>query len=389
MDNAATTPLREEVLSAMMPYFTEEFGNASSVHGYGRNARKAIDSARAEVANALGAESNEIYFTSGGTESDNIAIMGIADSYASRGKHIITSAIEHHAVLNVCEHLEKKGYEVSYVMPDEGGFISVEKIKKEIRPDTILITIMFANNEIGTIMPISEIGELAKNNNILFHTDAVQAVGSVPIDVKKMNIDMLSLSAHKINGPKGTGALYVRKGVRFTPLMYGGAHERNKRPGTENVAGIVGLSKAIEIAHKELPEKTEKLMRLRDKLIDGILETIPYTRLNGERERRLAGNANISIEFVEGESLLLSLDMKGVAASSGSACTSGSLDPSHVLLAIGLTHDIAHGSLRFSLGVMNSESDIDYVLKELPPIVENLRKMSPLFAQHDGGVVNV
>ena len=389
LDNAATTPVRKEVLDEMMPYFMDKFGNASSVHGFGREARLAVDKAREKVAKAINAPVGEIYFTSGGTESDNIAIKGIADAYKNKGRHIITTAIEHHAVLHSCEYLEKLGYEVTYLSPDENGIVSAEKVREAIREDTILITVMFANNEIGTIQPIAEIGEIAHSKGIIFHTDAVQAVGSVPIDVDQMKIDLLSMSAHKFNGPKGVGALYVRKGVRFTPLTHGGAQEKGKRPGTDNTPGIVGMGKAIELATAEMEEKSKKLSGLRDRLMDGILEKIPYTRVNGDRTNRLPGNANVSIEFVEGESLLLSLDLKGIAASSGSACTSGSLDPSHVLLAIGLSHEVAHGSLRFSIGYMNTQEEIDYVLQELVPIVERLRAMSPLFAQKKGDLKNV
>jgi cysteine desulfurase len=384
MDNAATTPLDQEVFEKMLPYFLEKYGNASSIHSFGREARLAIDLARQQVAKAIGASASEIYFTSGGTESDNMAIKGVAGAYKARGKHIITSAIEHHAVLHSAQYLESQGFEVDYIQPDEYGMIDVQKIREAVRPDTILISIMFANNEIGTIQPVAEIGALAREKGILFHTDAVQAVGSVPVDVRAMNIDLLSLSAHKFNGPKGVGALYVKKGVRFEAQTHGGAQERNKRPGTDNTPGIVGLGYAIEKATATLEEKSAYLSGLRDKLIDGILTRIPYTRLNGHPTKRLPGNVNVSLEFIEGESLLLSLDMKGIAASSGSACTSGSLDPSHVLLGIGLPHAIAHGSLRFSLGVGNTPDEVEYVLHELGPIAQRLRDMSPLFSQVKG-----
>jgi cysteine desulfurase len=385
MDNAATTPLKKEVLEEMMPYFFEKFGNASSIHSYGREAHQAIDLARTRVARTINAKEQEIYFTSGGTESDNTAITGVAAAYGKKGKHIITSAIEHHAVLHTCQNLEKKGYDVTYIMPNEKGILSPSDVQQAIREDTILISIMFANNEIGTIQPVAEIGEIAHKNGIIFHTDAVQAIGSVSIDVEAMNIDLLSVSAHKIGGPKGVGALYVRKGIRFEQLMHGGAQERNKRPGTSNVPGIVGLGKAIELISENMDERCARVTGLRNKLIDRILNEIPHTSLNGDRKQRLCGNVNVSIEFVEGEALLLHLDMKGISASSGSACTSGSLDPSHVLLAIGLSHEIAHGSLRLSLNSLNTQEEVDYVVKELKGIVELLRNMSPLFAQHEGG----
>ena len=382
MDNAATTATRPEVLEAMMPYFTQHFGNASSIHTFGRNARRAMENARKQVAAALGCEPREVYFTAGGSESDNWAIRCAVLAKANKGKHIITSAIEHHAVLHTCEYMEKQGYEVTYLPVDEYGLVSVESVKAAIRPDTVLITIMAANNEIGTLQPIAEIGKLAKENGILFHTDAVQAVGAVPIDVNAWNVDMLSLSGHKLHAPKGIGALYVRKGVRISNLIYGGAQERGLRAGTENLPGIVGLGKAIELAVAELPEYTERVSRLRDKLIKGILENIPDVQLNGHPTIRLPGNVNVSVRYVEGEALLMRLDLAGVAASSGSACTSGSLDPSHVLLAIGLPHEIAHGSLRLSLGNDTTEDEVDYVIEKLPGIVENLRAMSPVNASN-------
>jgi len=382
MDNAATTATRPEVLEAMMPYFTQHYGNASSIHTFGRNARRAMENARKQVAAALGCEPREVYFTAGGSESDNWAIRCAVLAKANKGKHIITSAIEHHAVLHTCEYMEKQGYEVTYLPVDEFGRVSVEDVKNAIRPDTVLITIMAANNEIGTLQPIPEIGRIAKENGILFHTDAVQAVGAVPIDVNDWNVDMLSLSGHKLHAPKGIGALYIRKGVRISNLIYGGAQERGLRAGTENLPGIVGLGKAVELAVAELPEYAERVSKLRDKLIDGILETIPDVCLNGHRTERLPGNVNVSVRYVEGEALLMRLDLAGVAASSGSACTSGSLDPSHVLLAIGLPHEIAHGSLRLSLSNETTEEDVDYVLEKLPEIVKNLRAMSPLNADN-------
>ncbi len=378
MDNAATTATRPEVVEAMLPYFTEHYGNPSSIHGVGRDARRAVEKARKQVAAALGAEPREIYFTAGGSESDNWAIRCAAKALEKKGKHIITSKIEHHAVLHTCEYMEKQGYEVTYLPVDEFGRVSVEEVRNAIRPDTVLITIMAANNEIGTLQPIREIGKIAHEAGVLFHTDAVQAVGAVPIDVNDWNVDMLSLSAHKFHGPKGIGALYIRKGVKISNLIFGGAQERGLRAGTENLPGIVGLGCAIELAVQELPEYTQKMTFLRDKLIDGILASVPDTRLNGHRTERLPANVNVSVRYVEGEGLLMRLDLAGIEASSGSACTSGSLDPSHVLLAIGLPHEIAHGSLRLSLGTENTEADVDYVLETLPRVVETLRAMSPL-----------
>jgi len=380
MDNAATTATRPEVLEAMMPYFTQFYGNPSSIHAFGREARRAMENARKQVAAAIGCEPREVFFTGGGSESDNWAIRCALQS--RKGKHIITSAIEHHAVLHTCEYMEKQGYEVTYLPVDEYGIVSLEDVRKAIRPDTALITIMAANNEIGTIQPIAEIGKLAREAGVLFHTDAVQAIGAVPVDVKEWNVDMLSLSGHKFHAPKGVGALYIRKGIRISNLIYGGAQERGLRAGTENLPGIVALGKAIELAVAELPEYSERLTRLRDKLIDGILEAIPDVQLNGHRTKRLPGNVNVSVRYVEGEALLMRLDLAGIAASSGSACTSGSLDPSHVLLAIGLPHEIAHGSLRLSLGSDTSEEDVDYVIETLPNIVNTLRAMSPLNAEN-------
>ncbi len=379
LDNSATTPLKKEVLDTMMPYLTEHFGNPSSIYTIGRNAKEAIETARQQVADAIGATPAEIYFTGGGSEADNWAIKGIALAKEKKGKHIITSAIEHHAVLHTLSFLEKRGFEVTYLPVDEFGKIRLEELESAIRPDTILITIMTANNEVGTIQPIAEIGKLAKAHNIVFHTDAVQAIGVLEMDVKNMNIDMLSMSAHKFGGPKGVGALYVRNGIRPEIFMHGGAQERARRAGTENVASIVGLGKAISLATKNIPEKTAKITALRDYLIKSIMDEIPYVKLNGHPTDRLPGNANFSFHFIEGESLLLMLDLNGIAASSGSACTSGSLDPSHVLLAMGLPHETAHGSLRISIGDENTKEEIDQVIKLLPQIVKRLRDMSPLY----------
>ena len=380
LDNAATTAVSPEVLEAMLPYFTQCFGNPSSIHSTGRDARRVVDAARRQVAAAIGAQPQEIYFTAGGSESDNWAIKGTAFAKRSKGNHIITSAIEHHAVLHTCAWLEKQGFEVTYLPVDEFGRVRVEDVEKAITDKTILITIMAANNEIGTIQPIAEIGKLAHDKGILFHTDAVQAIGAMPIDVNAMHIDMLSMSGHKFHGPKGIGALYIRKGVKIDQYLHGGAQERGQRAGTENLAGIVGMGKAIEIATQHLEENVARLTVLRDKLIDGILAEIPDVRLNGHRTQRLPNNVNVSVRYVEGEALLLRLDLAGIAGSSGSACTSGSLDPSHVLLAIGLPHEIAHGSLRLSLGTDTTEAEIDEVLDKLPGIVKNLRDMSPLNA---------
>lgn len=380
MDNAATTATRPEVLEAMLPYFTQHYGNPSSIHGVGRDARRAVEKARGQVAAALGAQPREIYFTAGGSESDNWAIRCAAKALEKKGRHIITSQIEHHAVLHTCAYLEKQGYEVTYLPVDGDGLVSVEDVKKAIRPDTVLITIMAANNEIGTLQPIAEIGKAAHEAGVLFHTDAVQAVGAIPVDVNEWNVDMLSLSGHKFHAPKGVGALYVRKGVKISNLIFGGAQERGLRAGTENLPGIVGLGAAIELAVSELPEYRSRMTALRDKLIDGILATIPDVRLNGHRTQRLPANVNVSVRYIEGEALLMRLDLAGVEASSGSACTSGSLDPSHVLLAIGLPHEIAHGSLRLSLGNDTTEADVDYVLATLPGIVRDLRELSALSA---------
>lgn len=379
LDNSATTPLKEEVLESMLPYLKEHYGNPSSIYKIGQEARAAVDTAREQVAAALGAKEREIFFTGCGTEADNWAIKGVALAKSKTGKHIISSKIEHHAVLHTLQSLEKQGFEVTYLDVDADGKISLDDLKASIRPDTILITIMTANNEIGTIEPIAEIGKIAKEHGVLFHTDAVQAIGSIKIDVREMNIDLLSLSAHKFGGPKGIGALYVRNGVRPEIFMHGGAQERARRAGTENVASIVGLGKAITLATENLDEKAKKISAMRDRLIKEIPEKIPYVKLNGHPTDRLPGNVNFSFEFIEGESLLLLLDLNGIAASSGSACTSGSLDPSHVLLALGLPHEIAHGSLRLSIGEINTDEDIDAVLEILPGIVQRLRDMSPLY----------
>ena len=378
LDNAATTKMKDKVVEAMLPYFTETFGNASSVYTTtGQAARKALMAARSDVAKAINADDVEIFFTSGGSEADNWAIKGTAVKSAK--KHIITTTIEHHAILHTCEFMEKQGYSVTYVPVDEFGMVSVKDIENAITDDTFLVSVMFANNEIGTINPIAEIGKLCREKGIYFHTDAVQATGAVPIDVKAMNIDLLSMSAHKFHGPKGVGALYVRKGVKIENLLHGGAQEKGRRATTENVAGIVGMATALKDATDNMAEKTEKIVALREKLITGILESVPYTRLNGHREKRLPNNTSFCFKYIEGESLLLSLDLKGYIVSSGSACTSGSLDPSHVLLGIGLPHETAHGSMRVSLSEFNTEEEIDSFIKELAPIVQRLRDMSPLY----------
>lgn len=378
-DNAATTRVSESVLNAMMPYLTEHYGNPSSVYSIARTAKRAIEEARAKVAAALGAEPREIYFTSCGTESDNWAIKGTAMKLAAKGKkHIITSNFEHHAVLHTCEYLEKQGFEVTYLPVDSMGLLDPQQVAEAIRPDTALVTIMYANNEIGTIQPVAEIGKICRDKGVLFHTDAVQAVGNVPIDVKEQNIDMLSLSGHKIHAPKGVGVLYLRKGVVIDNFVHGGGQESGKRGGTENTAYIVGLGQAITDAVQGMEQKVARVTKLRDRLIDGMLQ-IPASRLNGDPVKRLCGNANVSFEAVEGEALLLRLDLKGVCGSSGSACTSGSLDPSHVLLAIGLPHEVAHGSLRLSLGEDTTDEDVDYILEVLPGVVQTLRDMSPVW----------
>ena len=379
MDYSATTYVKPEVLEEMMPYFTQKFGNPSSFYGISRETKRAIDVAREKVAKGLNCSADEVYFTGGGSESDNWAIKGIASAHKNKGNHIITTKIEHHAVLHTCQYLEKNGFEVTYLDVDSEGFINLDDLRNAITDKTILVSIMFANNEIGTIQPVKEIGEICREKKVFFHTDAVQAVGNVPVDVKEMNIDMLSLAGHKIYGPKGIGVLYIRKGIKIDNLIHGGAQEKNRRAGTENIAGIVGIGKAIELATSNLEEHMAKMSALRDRLIDGLLK-IPYTELNGPRgDKRLPGNVNVRFRFIEGESILLSLDFKGVCASSGSACTSGSLDPSHVLLAIGLPHELAHGSLRLTLGAGSTEEDVDYVLEVTPPIIERLRNMSPLW----------
>ena len=379
LDNAATTKVADSVVDAMLPYFKEYYGNASSMYQLGAKSKEALDESREYIAGTLGAKTNEIYFTAGGSESDNWAIKATADAYAQKGKHIITSAIEHHAVLHTCEYLEKHGYEVTYVGVDENGVIKLDELKAAIRPDTILISVMFANNEIGTIQPIKEIGEIAKEHDILFHTDAVQAYAQVPINVDEMHIDMLSASGHKLNGPKGIGFLYIRKGIKIRSFVHGGQQERGRRAGTENIPGIVGLAAAAKRSFSMLEEKMQKEIELRDYLISRIEAEIPYCRLNGDRKKRLPNNVNFSFQFIEGESMLILLDSKGIAASSGSACTSGSLDPSHVLLAIGLPHEIAHGSLRLTMSEENTKEEMDYVVEQLTAILERLRSMSPLY----------
>ena len=377
MDNAATTPMRQEVVDAMIPYMRENFGNPSSLYDIAKINREAVALARSRVARALNAEDKEIYFTSCGTESDNWAIKGTAFANRDKGKHIITSAIEHHAVLYTCQWLEKQGFEVTYLPVDEFGMVSPKDVEAAIRPDTILITIMFANNEIGTIQPIAEIGKIAREHNVLFHTDAVQAAGHVPIDVKAMNIDMLSISGHKFNGPKGTGVLYIGKRVKLDSLMHGGDQERKRRAGTENVAGIVGIGLALELSVKEMEATTKRLDVLRKRLIDGLL-TIPKSRLNGHPTQRLPNNVNVIFEYIEGESILLMLNKRGVCASTGSACNSASLEPSHVLTACGIPHEVVHGSLRLTLGEMNTGEDVDFVIAAVKEIVQKLRTMSPL-----------
>ena len=379
MDNAATTPVKPEVLDAMLPYFTEKFGNPSSIYSISSENKKAITDAREVIAKTINTTPENIYFTAGGSESDNWALKATADAYASKGKHIITTKIEHHAILHTCEYLETKGFEITYLDVDENGLVKMDELTAAIRPDTILISVMFANNEIGTIEPIAEIGKIAHEHGVLFHTDAVQAYTQVPIDVEAMNIDMMSTSGHKINGPKGIGFLYIRKGVKIKSFIHGGAQERHRRAGTENVTGIIGLAKAAEIATANMKERTAEEIKVRDHLIERIEKEIPYAKLNGDRVKRLPNNVNFSFQFVEGESMLILLDSKGICASSGSACTSGSLDPSHVLLAIGLPHEIAHGSLRLTISDQITMEDADYVVDNLKEIVNHLREMSPLY----------
>ncbi len=379
MDNAATTPVKPEVLEAMLPYFTEKFGNPSSIYSISSENKKAITDARDLLAKSINTTAENIYFTAGGSESDNWALKATAEAYESKGKHIITTKIEHHAILHTCEYLEKKGFEVTYLDVDENGLVKLDELEKAIRPDTILISVMFANNEIGTIQPIAEIGKIAHEHGVLFHTDAVQAYTQVPIDVDAMNIDMMSTSGHKINGPKGIGFLYIRRGVKIRSFVHGGAQERRRRAGTENVTGIIGFAKAAEIATGNMKERTEAEMAVRDHLIERIEKEIPYAKLNGDRTKRLPNNVNFSFQFIEGESMLIMLDGKGICASSGSACTSGSLDPSHVLLAIGLPHEIAHGSLRLTISDETTMEDADFVVDNLKQIVERLRNMSPLY----------
>lgn len=381
-DNAATTRIDPDVVQAMMPAFGELYGNPSTIYSKGREAREAVDQAREQVAKAINCRPNEVYFTSCGTESDNWAIRGVAKRYAAKkGKHIITTNIEHHAVLETLKAMEKEGFEVTYLPVNEEGFITAEQVKQAIRPDTVLITVMTANNEIGSIQPIEEISAVAKEHGVLFHTDAVQAVGHIPVDVQKMGVDLLSLSGHKFHAPKGVGALYVRRGILPDNLMNGGGQERSRRPGTENIAGILGLGAAIEKATATLERDMEYVASLRDRLIDGIVSTIPYCKVNTPSHHRLPGTVNVSIKYIEGESMLLLLDMNGICATSGSACASGDLDPSHVLLAIGLPHEIAHGSVRFSFCADNTVEEIDYILEVLPNIAQRLREMSPLWEE--------
>lgn len=379
LDNAATTKVRPEVVEATLPYFTEIYGNASAVYDFGQKCKQAIEDARETIGSSIGTKASNIYFTAGGSESDNWALKGVAEAYKDKGKHIITTKIEHHAILHTCAYLEQQGYEVTYLDVDADGLVSPEDVKKAIRPDTILISVMFANNEIGTIEPIEEIGAIAHEHGILFHTDAVQAYAQVPIDVEKMHIDLLSASGHKLNGPKGIGFLYIRQGLKLKSFIHGGAQERKRRAGTENVPGIVGLGKAVEIAMATMDERIKKESELRDYLIARIEDEIPFAKLNGHRVKRLPNNINFCFRFIEGESMLIMLDMAGICGSSGSACTSGSLDPSHVLLAIGLPHEIAHGSLRMTLSEETTKEDMDYVVDNIKAIIERLRSMSPLY----------
>ena len=389
LDNAATTKTRPEVVESMLPYFTEYYGNPSSVYDFSTESKKAVNHARETIARSLGAKTNEIYFTAGGSEADNWALVATAEAYGNKGKHIITTKIEHHAILHTCQYLEKRGYEVTYLDVDENGVVKLDELKRAIRPDTILISVMFANNEIGTIEPIKEIGAIAREHGILFHTDAVQAFAHVPIHVDEYNIDMLSSSGHKLNGPKGIGFLYIRTGVKIRSFIHGGAQERKRRAGTENVPGIVGYGKAVELAMANMEERAARETKLRDYLMKRVMDEVPFTRINSSRTSRLPGNVNFAFQFIEGESLLIKLDMAGICGSSGSACTSGSLDPSHVLLAIGLPHEIAHGSLRLTLSGENTKEEMDYVTEQIKDIVGYLRGMSPLYEDYikhnDGG----
>ena len=379
LDNAATTQVYPQVLDAMLPFFTEHYGNPSAIYSFANEAKKAVDQSRSTIADLIGASSEEIYFTGGGSESDNWALVATAEAYESKGKHIITSKIEHHAILHTCEYLEKRGYEITYIDVDEKGTIKLDELEAAIRPDTILISVMAANNEIGTIQPLKEIGAIARKHGVLFHTDAVQAFAHIPINVDEMNIDMLSASGHKIHGPKGIGIMYIRKGVKIRSFIHGGAQERRRRAGTHNVPGIVGMGKAAELAKANMDNTIKQVSELRDYLIKRVLDEIPYTRLNGHETNRLPNNANFCFRFIEGESMLILLDQNGICGSSGSACTSGSLDPSHVLLAIGLPHEIAHGSLRLTLSEQTTREDIDYTVDKLKGIIERLRSMSPLY----------
>lgn len=379
LDNAATTQVYPQVLDAMLPFFTEHYGNPSAIYSFANEAKKAVDQSRSTIADLIGANTDEIYFTGGGSESDNWALVATAEAYESKGKHIITSKIEHHAILHTCEYLEKRGYEITYIDVDEKGTIRLDELEAAIRPDTILISVMAANNEIGTIQPLKEIGAIAKAHGVLFHTDAVQAFAHIPINVDEMNIDMLSASGHKIHGPKGIGIMYIRKGVKIRSFIHGGAQERHRRAGTHNVPGIVGMGKAAELAKANMDKNIKNVSELRDYLIKRVLDEIPYTRLNGHETNRLPNNANFCFRFIEGESMLILLDQNGICGSSGSACTSGSLDPSHVLLAIGLPHEIAHGSLRLTLSEQTTKEDIDYTVDKLKGIIERLRSMSPLY----------
>ncbi len=382
LDHSATTPVDREVADLMMVYFTEKYGNPSSIHSFGREARHALEEARSQVAGLLGAKPEEITFTSGGTEADNLAILGLAEARQEKGRHLIVSAIEHHAVLDTVKYLEKAGFALTVLPVNSAGIVELDEVIKSLRPDTILVSVMHANNEVGSIQPVAEIGRIVREHGAAFHIDAVQTFGKIPVNVEELKADLLTISAHKIYGPKGVGALYVRKGVRISPLMHGGGQEKKRRSGTENTPAIIGFGKACELAVQRMTEEAERVKKLRDTLLTGIVESIKYVKVNGPQgDLRLPNNVNVSIEFVEGESLLLSLDMLGIAASSGSACTSGSLDPSHVLLAMGLPHEIAHGSLRFTLGRQNTEEDVAYVLEHLPKIVERLRKISPLYDQ--------